>query len=246
MSLLLTLQEVHLVFAVVMAIITVGFAGILLRLPAGHRRYHVLLVVLPAVTAVGLWLVSQNILIAIGPNGEVVPLPRMFMYAVFYPTLMAYIGLAGGIHRRGIATIIVLILLVIGGVTFSWLVPEPIGPLGVIVMLLSLGATAYLLFGPYARIAAEQTGERTLLYGKLRNLLFLLWTMMVIGGLAAPQSLGLLDIFVSTLFGSYIDLVAICGFGLIVLRARETVERMFDETALDEIDYSAESVAPSD
>lgn len=239
---LLTVEEQYMVFAVLMAVVAIGFIIAVVRLPSSRRRYYLPIMVLPAVTAIALAMVSQNILVPTGPDGDPVPLPRMVAYGVLFPTIMIYIGLAGGVSRKEIATLVGLILMVVGGLVFSWLVPEPVGPLGVIVMLVSLVATAYLLLGPYARIAAEQSGTRNLLYGKLRNLVLLLWVMLVATGLAAPQTLGLLERLMSSFMGNYIDMLAVLGFGLIVLRSQEAMNEIFQEKGLlDESETASES-----
>lgn len=251
---LLTPEEAYAAFAVVMGLVTLGFAAMVATIDANRRRRYLPFAVIPAVIAVSFWMTSQNILVIEGVDGSTVPIGRNFAYAAVYMPAVVYAGLAGGLSKRRTATLATLIFLVISGITASWLIPAPFGALGILVTLGSLVVLAYLMLGPYARLAAEQSGERALLYGKLRNLVLLLWAMIVFAGLSAPQSLGLLDRLLAVSMGLYVDLLAVVFFGVIVLRARDAMDQVFEgdgpfaetDSTADASGSPAEQVDPAD
>lgn len=222
-------QQMYIIAAVVMAFVALAFAFLVLRITRERRVYYVPVPMLAAVMGLAYLLMSQGILELQGPEGEAVVLPRLLGYAVVYTTLMVYIGAIGGLSRHEIAILAGLNLAVIGCVSVSWLVPPPLGTAGSVVMVGLLAVTAYLLLFPYARIAAEREGERTLLYGKLRNLVLLLWGLLVVIGLISTQGLGLLDRFAGIFVATYIDLLSVLGFGLILLRSRDAVDLLIEQ-----------------
>lgn len=225
---LMTPEEAYAAFAIVMGIVTLGFAAVIATIDASRRRRYLPFAVIPAVMAFAFWMTSQNMLVVQGAEGDTVPVARNFAYAAVYMPAVIYAGLAGGLSRRRTTTLAILIFLAISGITASWLVPAPFGALGILLTLASLIVLAYLMLGPYAELAAEQSGERTLLYGKLRNLVLLLWAMIIFSGLSAPQSLGLLDRPLALSMGLYIDLLATTFFGVIVIRARDAMDEVFE------------------
>lgn len=221
-------RQMYGIAAVVMAIVALTFALLVVRTATGRRRYSVATVVLPAVMLVAYFMAFQGVLELQGPDGDPVVIPRVLGYAVVFPTVMVYIGMAGGLSRRQVATLVGLILAVCAGVSVNWLAPAPLGAVGAVLMLVSLTATAYVLLVPYARIASERHGELNLLYGKLRNLVLLVWGMLVVGGLLSTQSLGVLDRFTGIFVATYLDLLTVLGFGLIVLRSGDAIDLLGD------------------
>lgn len=238
--------EMYAFTAAVMALVAVPFAVLVARLPAERRRYYLPVVVLPLVNVATFGVMSQGVLLFEGPDGSTIPLARLVAYAVIYPTTTVYIGLAGGVSRSGVAKMAGLVLVVVVGVGVNWAVPDPFGSLGGLAMIAGLTVLAYLLLGPYARVAAGRSGERTLLFGKLRNLLLLLWASYVAVGLTSRQALGLLDTFAGVFMGNYIDLLGVVGFGIIVLGSRAGVEEAVDaEGGLLERDPAGDDGEPA-
>lgn len=238
-------QGLYAINAAAMALVTVAFAVSVSRRPPERRKYFVPLVVVPAVATATFGSMSQGVLLIERADGRTIPLGRLLTYLVIYPITTGYIGWTAGLGRRGIGILSGCIATVVAGVGFSWLVPaySSVGSLVTFGTLLVLG---YLLLGPYDRAARTRPGECTLLFGKLRNLLLTLWVLYVLLAMVSRQGLGLLDPFGGVVFGNYLDLLAVVGFGAIVLRAREATAILVDEAAGHADEESADERAPDD
>lgn len=83
---------------------------------------------------------------------------------------------------------------------------------------------------PVTKRSGETAGERVLLYGKLRNLLILLWVAYLVVGVVSRQGIGLLDAFGGIFAGAYLDIATRIGFGLLLLRGPDAIAHLIDET----------------
>ncbi len=221
-------QDLYGLMAAGMAVVTVAFAVAVARVPPERRRYYLPVVVVPAVATVAFGSMSRGVLLVERADGRLIPLGRLLAYLVIYPITMGYIGWAAGLDRRGTGILAAGIATVVAGVGFNWVLPA-YSSFGSLVVFGALVGVGYLLLGPYDRIARDRPGECTLLYAKLRNLLLTLWVLYVFLAMTSRQGLGLLDAFAGVVFANYLDLLAVVGFGAIVLRARQATTFLVDE-----------------
>ncbi len=219
-------QAMYLVLAAIMAVVTLGFSVPVTRVAEEKRKYYLPVVAIPAMMAAGFGLMSQGILLPV-IGGTTMPAARLAVYEIMFPLMAVYIGLAGGLGRRRTAVVAVSMFLVVLGVVLNW-APAPLTSLGNLLTLFALLGVAYLLLGPYERLAREQSGELKLLYGKLRNLVLLMWVLYVVVGMSTRSGLGLLDVFSGIFMASYLDLVSTVTFGAILVGADDAMAQIVE------------------
>ncbi|PSP78051.1 hypothetical protein BRC81_08310 [Halobacteriales archaeon QS_1_68_20] len=220
-------QAMYVVVAAVMAIVTLQFVVPVMNVSERKRKYYLPVVGIPAMMAVGFGLMSQGLLLP-EFGGTTMPAARLVVYEIMFPLMAVYIGLAGGLGRRRTAIVAGSMFLVVFGVVLNW-APDPLTSVGNLLTLVALLVAAYLLLGPYDKVAREQSGELKLLYGKLRNLVLLMWVLYIIVGMSTRSGLGLLDVFSGIFIASYLDLVTTVTFGAIIVRADEAMTQLVDE-----------------
>lgn len=156
---------------------------------------------------------DQSVVRFIGYTFAILALTYILYRAARLPTTVAYL-LAG----LFLATLWVQLV--------GWFLT---GALESLVTALGLGvfvASAYVLFGPAERFAAETGGSRQLLYEKLRNLWIICYGTLIVTSAASEQVLGILTPFVSSVAAGYVDLVWFAGIGFLTLSALHA----FDES----------------
>lgn len=228
---MMTDHEFYAVISIVMAIITLPIAAIVASMSGDERRYYVPVVVVPAIPAIAFGLMSQGILLYETDGESSIALARMLGYTIIFPTMAGYIGVVGGLDRRKIWTLAGCMFLVVVGITLRWVPNEAVAAGAPLLTIVALIAAAYLLLGPYNRETADQTGERRLLFGKLRNLLLIMWLFYVLGSLFIDSGMGFMDRFTSVFFANYLDVVAVTMFSAIILRSRDAVRQVADDSS---------------
>jgi sensory rhodopsin len=83
----------------------------------------------------------------------------------------------------------------------------------------------YLLFGPLSREAQSESGERRLLFAKLRNIFVLGQGTLILQSAISEQSLGLTDFFVGQVGASYIDIILMFGIGGLAVSGKIVFEK---------------------
>lgn len=86
-------------------------------------------------------------------------------------------------------------------------------------------AGVYVLFGPTTRAASVVTGERRLLFSKLRNLFVLCWGVLILQSGISEQALGLTDFFVGQIGASYTDVIFLLGIAGLVVSGKAVFEQ---------------------
>ncbi|NGM67974.1 bacteriorhodopsin [Natronolimnobius sp. AArcel1] len=130
-------------------------------------------------------------------------------------------GVAGA--GRYLTSALLAIVLTRLWVTYaSWQLEGTIGTVLTLVPFVLLAAGIYLLFGPFMRAASRVSGERRLLYTKLRNLIVLGWIALVVTGMLG-EAAALTDDFISQLVAAYVEVIIVVGFGGIVLRSADAL-----------------------
>jgi sensory rhodopsin len=187
------------------------------RLPNRHRRYGLFATYMTG--ALGLTYVAMSVgVLRFSSAGAAIPATRYVGYVVIIAPMLLVTGYIGGMSRRLLAALLVPFAMILAGNFAGWLLSGTAGSLAPLVSLLSLPLAAYLLLGPGRRAAEETTEDRKLLYGKLANLLLLVWVGYLVLGTASRQNADLLDVFTGVFLGAYVDSLLVVGFAVILLR----------------------------
>lgn len=226
---MMTDLQLYALTGVVQTVVALAFAAGVFTKPDEDRQYYLPVVVVPLVSGLSFLLMSQGILLVEQP-GDQPPavVGRIIGYMIVWPLMAGFIGYVGGLSRRKIATLSTVMFMVPLGIGLRW-APSP--GLAKIAPLLLIGGVigiAYLLLGPYNQSSLDVTGERKLLYAKLRNLLLLVWFIVLVGAMSVDSALGFMDRFTSVFFANYTDMLAAISFGLLVLRADDAVSQLSD------------------
>ena len=229
--------------AVLLGVAAVGFLVWTLRAPASRRRFGFVAVALSAVVAVSYLGMSLGVLRFESLAGEAVPVTRFVGYLASVTGLLWVLTQISGGGRTLFALLEITFLGFIAGTLGSWFLAEPFSIVASVSTLLTFGIVAYLLLVPGTRAVVETTGDRILLYGKLRNLLLLAWAGYLVVAIISRQNLGLLDGFVGVFIGTYIDVLLYIGFGVILLRHGTAIDQVVDggTTVADDADGEPDS-----
>jgi bacteriorhodopsin len=220
------------VIATVVALVATVVTAVQLRKNERNARRHIgVMVLLLAVLGAGYGtmalgkdgILSLDLLVLSTPDGEPVYLSRFAVYTITYTFVMSYVGLIAGASLRyrlipGIAT-----LAFVYGTVVVQMAPAPIDSVGTLVVLVSLITVLWAFFGPLTRAAKAVSGNRQLLFVKLRNLGALIFISYLLLALMTRQALGLFDAFVGVFLAAYLDLLAHLGLIGIIVYSRETI-----------------------
>lgn len=216
-----------------LAAATVGFLVWVSRLPAGKRRYYLPVPIVCGTLALSYFGMSIELLRVTTVSGQPVAMSRYVDYIITTPIMVTIAGLVAGATRRQLAAMSVLSLGWVGATAAGYFLEPPLDSASSLVTIACLIALVAMMAWPVTKRSGEQSGERVLLYGKLRNLLILLWVLYLVFGFASRQNLGLLDAFTGIFFGSYMDILTRIGFGMLVLRATDATDQVIERFESD-------------
>lgn len=225
-----------------MAAATVGFLAWIARMPAGKRRYY-----LPAPIVTGT-LALSNVGMSLGlfrittAGGQPIPMTRYIDYLVATVIMVVVAGRVAGASRRQLAAASVLTVTWVASTAVRYFIEGSLSTAAMGVTFASLGGLMYLMIWPITARSGQQSGERVLLFGKLRNLLLLLWVFYLVMGFVSRQGLGLLDAFGGIFVTAYLDVLTRVGFGVLLLRATDAVDQMVAATESSGGDDGSDSV----
>lgn len=204
----------------VFVVATLAFLAWTRRLPAACRRYGY-----AATAAVGVMAIAYVAMTAIelfiGGNTD---LARFLGYTAMWIPIVYVTSALAGVGRR---LALLLLAVVLGRVWITLVGYFLDGIAGAIASLLPFALLVvgiYLLYGPFTRAAAARSGERSLLFTKLKHLIVLGWIGLVINGLVAADGLGLVDDFVALLTLVYVEAILLIGFAGLTLRSVDALE----------------------
>ncbi|AFZ72112.1 bacteriorhodopsin [Natronobacterium gregoryi] len=224
-------------FAGLFGLATIGFLGWSFQHPSGRRRYGLAVAGACLVMAVANTMMANEILTTTA-DGAAYPHARFLGYFVSFTVVSWLLGAIAGASRNLTVLLILAVNALPGSVLASWNLPEPAATVASVLVFVSIVIAAALLVGPIDRAATRVSGERRLLYGKLRNLSVTVWIVLPIVGVMSEQNLAILTSFAGIFMGTYLDLILFVGVGALVLRS---------PTALDQLagrDGNERSVSP--
>ncbi|MDF9747199.1 bacteriorhodopsin [Natrinema salsiterrestre] len=212
----------------VMAAATVGFLAWVARFPKGKRRYYLPLPILCGILSLAYFGMSVGFSELTTPTGQPVQTSRYVDYFISGPMMVTIAGIVAGASRRQLVGLNVVMISWTGSIFAGYFLTEPAVYAANIANFVLLGVLAYLLIWPITSRSGEQSGERVLLYGKLRNLLLILFGAYLVLGLLSRQGFGLLDAFTGIFTGSYLDALTRVGFCTLVLRATDATDQIIE------------------
>ncbi|MFC6719207.1 rhodopsin [Natrialbaceae archaeon GCM10025810] len=187
-------------------------------LPAACRRYGFAMVV-----ACGGMSVTYFVTLLF-PSLEttISDLIRFLSYTVIWAAMIPILGAVAGAGRRLTALLLGIVMFRVWVTYAAGFVDGALGTILTLSPFVALFAGIYLLYVSFERTSASTSGERRLLFSKLRNLVVLAWIALVINGLISAMAL--VDDLVSLVTLVYVEVVLLVGFGAILLRSVDALE----------------------
>ncbi|AXR80943.1 bacteriorhodopsin [Natrarchaeobaculum sulfurireducens] len=206
------ISTIYLVSGATLGVATLVFATLTRRIPDTTRRYGVVTVVAVASMALAYMAMAGDLLL-VETTGQDQSVARFIGYTVAWGGIVLLTGVVSGCGRANTIALFVAICITLWGSFAGWLVSGILELALTAVTIGGLAAVTYLLLGPIQRAASNESGDRMLLYGKLKHLLLLAWLVLMILSVTSEQNLALLDTFVGQLVASYVDVILFLGFG---------------------------------
>lgn len=204
---------------------TVGFLVWTFRHPPNRRRYGVAIVLSCLAMTLANALMANEILTRT-VDGAAYPHARFIGYFFAFGPIGWLLGTVAGADRPLTAKLIVAIYGLPGSVLASWNFSGGAASVASALVFVFIVVTVWLLVGPIYRATEPISGERRLLYGKLRNLSLLVWIVLPIIGVLSEQNLAILTSFAGIFLGSYMDLLLLVGVGVITLRSPTALDQL--------------------
>ncbi|MXV61792.1 bacteriorhodopsin [Natronorubrum sp. JWXQ-INN-674] len=219
------------VSAVVLGVLALVFLLWTRRVPTSRRRYGYA-ATLAAGAMSGTYLIMSLELLTVSTSGTEESVARFLGYSIVWATISYVLGAVSDAGRRYTLALFACSMLTLWTTFAGWVLGETGATLASVGTLAAFVGLVYLLLGPVARTAASVSGERLLLYDKLKNLVLLAWFGLIVLGLISQQNLALTDGFVGQVAATYIDVVLLAGFGGLVLRSGTALEQTAASTEL--------------
>jgi bacteriorhodopsin len=149
------------------------------------------------------------------------------------PLLLIDLALVVGADRNTIATLVGLDVAMIGTGVIAALTganaANTVDPLTARIVWWAistafLAVLLYFLVGQVTQMASQRSGAASSLFGRLRNILIVLWAVYPILWIVGTEGLGLVPLFWETAGFMVLDLSAKVGFGYILLSNLDTLE----------------------
>lgn len=205
----------------VSSVLLVGMAAVFLlwtlRFPAGARPHGYAVVVACGSMGVAYGLMSAELL-TVTTTGRTESVARFLGYTVSWSAVCFVLGAIVDADRGTLLALVGSVLIVPWATFASWILGGTAGTVASLAIFAALSGVAYVLVGPLSRIADNVGGQRALLYRKVKNLILLVFIGLVVTGTISEQNLELTGAFVGQTVATYIDLIWLAGFGMLVLR----------------------------
>ena len=212
-------------FAGLFGLATVAFLIWTVQHPPGRRRYGLAVVAACLTMAVANALMANEILTTY-TDGAAYPHARFLGYYIAFGAICWLLGTVAGAGRKLTAVLTLAIYAQLTSVLASWNLADPAASVASVLVLVSVVAAVAVLLGPINRATAAVSGERRLLYGKLRNLAITVWTILPIVGVMSEQNLAILTSFAGIFLGTYLDLLLLVGVGTLLLRSPAALDQL--------------------
>jgi bacteriorhodopsin len=198
----------------------------MIRSPARRRPYLVPMVLICVAMAGAYFAMANEILTYPGLHGRDVPMARFVGYVLCFPLMATYIGVMAGASRRLLLGVVLAVAILLGLIVGAFMLANPESMYsygGAVLMLVAVG---YIFLRPLDRAAGKRPGELALLFGKLRNLAWMLWFILIGAGGLTRHAAGLLDTFTGVFIAAYIEVILVISFAAIVFRSPKAVDQL--------------------
>jgi len=218
-------SEIYFATAAILIVGTMVLLGFSVR-ESGHTRKMLLVATVPAASMTIAYVLMglELFTVEVTAVGRQQSMARFFGYTF---VLGAFVYLEKeliDISWRQFGIVYGLLLLTPWASLVSWVtrgsLESGMSALAVVAYLIG----AYVLFGPHTRHAQTSSGERRLLFAKMRNLFVLSLGALILQSAISEQSLGLTDFFVGQIGASYTDLIFLLGIGGLAVSGRAVFE----------------------
>ncbi|VTT86934.1 sensory rhodopsin 1 [Halorubrum sp. DM2] len=199
-----------------------------------HARHYATLAGVTGVAALAYVAMALGFGIVSTPGGDL-EAARYLDWLVTTPLLILYLGLLARPSRRVLGGLIAVdVVIIAGGVaasvttgTASWVAFGVAGAAYV--------ALVYGLLVTLPRSASTECGRVRAVFGTLRNITVVLWTLYPVVWLLAPTGFGILTPATEMLVFVYLDVVSKVGFVAVAVAGADALDRL----GLDEADAAA-------
>ncbi|ELY93067.1 rhodopsin [Natrialba chahannaoensis JCM 10990] len=214
----------------ILAVMTAIFLLWTRRLEVESRACGYAVVVACGAMSAAYLLMAAGVL-PVSTTGRDESLVRFLGYSVAWGAVCYVIETVSGAERRYTLTTFGGILLSLWATVGSWILAGAAGTVASLAIIAGVGVMVATLYGPLAREAQTVSSERTLLYGRLKNLTVLVFVGLLATGMLSAQNLGFTDAFVGQTLATYLDFVWLAGFGGLVLRSTDALSDAEDDRA---------------
>lgn len=197
-----------------------------------HARYYAILAGVTGVAALAYLAMALGVGTVTTAGGDL-PIARYLDWLITTPLLLLYLGLLARPSSRLLAGLIAIdAVIIVGGIaaavttgTLSW-------------ALFGVAAAAYaaLVYGLLAALprSASAEGDRVrAVFGTLRNITVVLWTLYPVVWMLAPTGFGLLTASTEMLVFVYLDVVSKVGFVVVAVAGADALDGLGAGSGLD-------------
>ncbi len=159
----------------------------------------------------------------VATGGGVLPVARYVDWLLTTPLLILYLALLARPSRRVIVALIAVDVVVIAGGTVAVVTTGFVSWAAFGVATLAYVGLVYGLLTVLPRSAASQPDRVRAVFGTLRNITVVLWTLYPVVWLLAPTGLGLLTASTEMLVFVYLDFVSKVGFAIVAVASADAI-----------------------
>lgn len=190
-----------------------------------HARHYATLAGVTGVAALAYLAMALGFGVASTPSGEI-EAARYLDWLVTTPLLILYLGLLARPPRRVLGGLIAVdVVIIAGGVvaaattgTVSWVAFGVAGA--------AYAALVYGLLVTLPRSASAECDRVRAVFGTLRNITVVLWTLYPVVWLLAPTGFGILTPATEMLVFVYLDVVSKVGFVAVAVAGADALDRL--------------------
>jgi len=196
-----------------------------------HARYYATLAGVTGVAALAYLAMALGFGVLPTPGGDL-EVARYVDWLITTPLLILYLGLLARPSRRLLAGLIAVDVVIIAGGTAAVVTAGTLSW-----ALFGVAAAAYvaLVYGLLVALprSASAEGDRVrAVFGTLRNITVVLWTLYPVVWVLAPTGLGLLTGSTEMLVFVYLDVVSKVGFVAVAVAGADALDRLGAGSAL--------------
>lgn len=148
---------------------------------------------------------------------------RFIGYTVMWIPIIYVTAAVAGVGHGLFAVLLGIVMGRVWITLLSWHLEGVLATITGLIPTFLLFAGIYVLYVPFTRVARTRSGERTLLFTKLKHLIVLAWLGLVVTAFLFGN--GLVDLFIRDTTWFYAEAILVIGFGGLLLGNSEALER---------------------